>query len=215
MPAGTWRSHAPSHRRYKYRPSKKLIREVRKLKSLVTSDPKAITVNLETAVSVVTAAGGLHLTPVVEGSDADDRDGRVIHLTNLHISGQLTGAGANTTVVRMLVIKDTQNSGTAPPITDMFVSSTAFAQGDNKFYDPESLTRYKVLVDRNIIVGGATGNDNFRVPFRFDLKLDHRCYYPAATSTPGKGSLWWYNATDLTSSPPTMTGNAAIQYLDI
>lgn len=190
------------------------LKEVRKLKSIVMADLKATVVNLEAAVPLVTAAVPLELTQIAEGPDNNERDSRVITLQRIVIQGQLTGGGGNTSVVRMIVFRDNSNDGTDPTAADIFGSSTVFAQGDVRTPDPESADRFKILLDRSITIGGATGNDNFSRAFKIDRKLNTKCYFAGTTGIANKGSLWYMVCHNLAASAVTQNGNSVLYYRD-
>jgi len=193
---------------------KQALREVRKLKSKISIEKKALFADLP-AVPALTAAICTHVSSVPQGDDFDERDGNMIKLTSVSLKGQLLGGGGGTSIVRIVLFRDNDNQGSPPAITELWVSSTAFAQGDHRLIAPNPQRRFTILADKSYRVGSVTLNDNFNVPFSISRKVTNKCYFTGTAGTDeGKGSLWMIISSNLASSLPTVVGTRKVTYTD-
>lgn len=93
------------------------------------------------------------LNGVSQGDDFTNRQGRQVTFTSISIKGILSPVDATTSpcYCRLIVVWDSaQNSGTAPAITDLLVSSTSLSHNNLN-----NRMRFKVLMDEQYAVGGV------------------------------------------------------------
>lgn len=146
---------------------------------------------------------GLSQTPTVtctnliaSGSGFNNRIGRKIDMTSLHLHGVLTQTGTATTVndyVRICVVYDRQTNGTIPTFADMFTNySQTSVTSTSAFSDlnPDERERYVILADWRMTLPATTtsglngSNDALQNSFNINryIKLNLNTMYKGDTS---------------------------------
>lgn len=84
------------------------------------------------------------LTSLAEGNGDDDRTGNSIFVRSVNIDGSLAISGDNNTIVKLALIKDTQQqSDTVPSFTDVYESASI-----NTHLNSNTVGRFSVLASR-------------------------------------------------------------------
>ncbi len=202
--------------RFNKRYSKHLSTAQRAL-NVATAVSKLVNVESKSLVTLLTAAPAstghvVNLTPIAQGDDFDDRQGRKIRLQSLRIRGEAHINAGTLNSIRIMIVRDNNGSTTQPAITDLYTSVTLFHQNMNKLGDPQSNSRFSVLWDKYIMLA----NDN-REMSNFDkyIKLDSHVFFTGTAATDeGKGHIYAFIASNTGSNFPVLNADAMVKWID-
>lgn len=128
-------------------------------------DQTKTSTTLGSSLALVDPATNNHLTPIAEGSDATNRDGRRCIVKSIFIHGQVHWQTAPTLnspgAVRLILIQDVQTNAAQMSPTDAF-NTVSGAQDIMAFRNLEKTTRFRVLkevwVAPPAVVSASEGN---------------------------------------------------------
>ncbi len=204
----------PGHRNGGNGTGRKALKEVRNLKKNIFIHKKALFAD-NPATVILTGAVLTHMTSIAQGDDFDNRNGRQIKMSSVSIKGQLLGISGGVGIVRIIIVRDNDNQGTVPAITDIFATSTGFAQGDHRLIGPNPQRRFTILADKSYVVGSTNANDNLNVPVSISRKVNSKCYFTGTAGTDeGKGSIWMSVVSNLAANVPTFSGTRKVTFMD-
>ena len=151
------------------------------------------------------------LSGIAEGTDYDDRIGKKITLRSVQIRGHALNNDTtlgNSTIMRLLIVRDNTLSGSAPAISDILLNTTVYSVRNPA---PEKLKSYTVLYDKSF--------DTFRekpvVRFSKYKKLGTSAIFDGATvADVNKGSLYAIMLSNRSSNLPTFQYQTMIKYVD-
>ncbi len=183
----------------------------RNLKGIVNSELHSHDV---TVSSVISSTGTMtSLCAIAQSDDQTGRTGRSILAKSIEIRQFVN---ANSTVaatnVRQIIFMDSMNQGADPAPTELLVTD-----------DPNALRnvlsekgRFKVLWDsQSVIPLSAEGSHNAKVNHKFINLGNHHIFYEGTTAgTEGKGALFLYQVTNLSTLPPGQSTRVRLRFYD-
>lgn len=173
---------------------------------------------------VVVAPGGYGKSPTItqlsniaEGDGPHDRNGTSIKTKDILIKGSWfipNGSEATYHVcqTRVLVVVDTQNTGTAPTAADIFDTSASDYMNAPRQTDTQIGSRFKHLADitQTLSVGG-----NQLRQFKIYRKLGHHIHYSGANGTDElAGNIWIVYFSSQDTNSPTFECTSRLSYYD-
>lgn len=98
----------------------------------------------------------LYTFSVAQGDTVSTRSGNMISPTSIRLCGSIfTNSNATTpTVARMILFWDSQPNGANPPVgtANSLLQDLASGLYVNELYDPDNRERYKVLLDKRVVL---------------------------------------------------------------
>ncbi len=174
-------------------------------------------VNADLATGPSTTSTVQLISSTASGSDISSRDGRKIHAESIEISGNVAmNATAIFSIYRMVLVKDTAGTTTAPVITDIFQDEDAFFQGEPRLPNPQPLKRFVVLWDKVITLNENFDGQRQVKAFKMKKKLNFDVYYSGTNATDeGKNSLWLIQGSDEATNVPSVNAAFVFSYSDL
>lgn len=205
----------PYKRKYKKKRSYKGSRGIATLAlRMALQNKKAVEVKSAAAshsglvsnTGVVTLISGIS-----EGTDYDDRVGKKITLKSVQIKGFMANNDAtlgDTTVIRLMIVRDNSFSGTAPAIADVLLNSNAYSLRNPR---PDLLRKYTVLYD----TFRANDRDNPHNVFGKYRKLNSQAIFDGATvADANKGALYVIMISNRSTDIPTVAWQSMVKFID-
>lgn len=150
---------------------------VKFIRGIVNAEKRTHVVQLQTTVGTTPVIN--ELTAIAQGDDYNGREGRSILAKSLYLRGYIQkNASATISVMRMIVVMDTMNQGTAPTWGDVF-NSTDVSSPLSPTNSGGALGRFKILYDKLYRLTADTPTANLYV-YR---KLHHHIKYEGTAST--------------------------------
>ncbi len=181
---------------------KKLINvEFFNFRTAFTSDPN-------------TTGAVLNLTAIAQGDDDNDRQGNKIRAKYIEVAGnvRLNPTTATDTRVRMVIVRDNNGSTTQPAIADLWPSVNAFVDNGPPFKDPQSNSRFSILMDKYQNVNDISVRTKY---VNWSSSLDHHIYFTGAAGTDeGKGHMYLFIASSEATNDPIVSITSVVRYLD-
>lgn len=210
------RSSAPWYRK-KYSVTdmaKSAWKGVKFLKGLVNVEKNEADSAINTTFS--TTSSVTLLTTVAQGNDDGNRSGNSILAKYLYIRAVVYRDSANTVqqnFCRYLIVKDLQNTGTAPTLNDLLenvVSGAGVYSPLSKDHSP----RYQVLVDNLFCL--LKNQSDAKVIKHFIPINDHIKFTGSASTDVYTNNIYLLCYGDIASisNPPIITGNARLAFYD-
>lgn len=173
-------------------------------------------VGLANFVNVTAAAGAIqNLNEVAGGSGISDRVGDVIRSKSIEVimnQGSVT-AGS---IVRFIVVKDSQNGAIAPSISGAAISVLTSASPTLAMLNPTARPRFKVLYDqihvRPLITYGQYTSEVRRWGMQLNFPIN---FVGSAASAYGKNSLWLIVLTNDAAGTMDVTAEYDIGFTDV
>lgn len=127
--------------------------------------------------TIITNSGVLvPLTSLAEGNGDDDRTGNSIFVRSVNLDGSIAMSGSNNTVVRLALIKDSQQiSDTTPAWTDVYESTSM-----NTHLNSNTVGRFTVLYSKKFTL--ISGFSNHKV-ISMNKAMRMHVRYNGATGT--------------------------------
>lgn len=210
----------PYRRSYGRRPMRRRRRQGTANKALAVAQSVRRLVNVEykSVPTVLTAdpnsTGTVqNLTAVAQGNDQDERSGNKIRLKRIVVKGTVEiHASGETSRVHIVVARDNNGSTTIPSITDLYTSADALQKGVPKLGDPQSNSRFSILMDKMILVNDVARNQHY---VNFSRTLDSHCFFSGTAATDeGKGALYVFMASNEATNDPIVAITARVWYID-
>jgi len=163
---------------------------------------------IETAVTgggADTTGSVFQLSAVAQGITDTARIGEEIVMESLQIRGHIRsnrviGSDVDPNMVRMVVIQDMSDLNAAPAIAGVWTTVTDFYQNNLRIPASEIMERYKVLMDRWIVLGptdSVGGAHQVIKGFKYFLRRRIKINYTGAAATAvAKGNLYFFIASD-------------------
>lgn len=128
--------------------AKKALALAMRIKSQLNVEYKHIDV-ADLSLSAVDTGTVTSLTPIAEGDDNTNREGRSIRAKSIQLKALIeSNTTANTTqTVRIIIFKDNQNQGSTPSMADVLKASTTLPIVELRETDEEQ-GRFKVYYDK-------------------------------------------------------------------
>ncbi len=152
------------------------------------------------------------LTDIAQGDDIANRQGNKLRAKRVACSGVIIlNASATDSRVRMVIIRDNNGSTTRPAISDLYASAAVFVNNQPKSGDPQSNSRFSVLMDKMVIVNSDTPTKQFS----WSQSLDHHVFYTGTAATDeGKGHLYLFIGSNEATNDPTVSAESRFHFID-
>lgn len=191
-----------------------LQREVAALRRLVhVPEEKSLDVDLNANVS---NAGTLTLlSGIAQGTDVGQRVGNAIRATSITFRGRVGCNTAVTTysVIRLILIRDTENSGSVPALADI-MEATGGSVGVRAPMNFINRDRFKVLWEDMITVAPSF---KYSQVVKGDLKLNLPVKYRGTGNTvaaAAEGTLYWVWVSDEATNTPSVALYTQLRFID-
>ena len=181
------------------------------VKKLLNVEYKSLTTSF--TVDPNSTGAVLHLTGMGQGDDFGERIGRKIRLKSINVQGSIViNASATATILRMMIVRDNNGTTTQPAITDLFASASVFATNLNKRGDPQSNSRFSVLMDKFVQLDAVRQS---QVKVKHYSQQDFHVYYSGTAATDeGKGALYLFIASNEATNDPVVSVDCQIKWID-
>ncbi len=181
------------------------------VKKLINVEFHTLNTNFTTDPS--NAGAVVNLTAIAQGDTIASRQGNKIRVKYLECRGLVTlNASAADSQVRMMVVRDNNGSTSIPAITDLYADIATFRLNKPKLGDPQSNSRFSILMDKYIIVDAGHGLSQ---TFKFSTALDHHVFYTGSAATDeGKGHLYLFIASNEATNDPSVQAVAMVKWID-
>lgn len=188
----------------------KALRAAKYVKSLINVEKKFLdTVQANTSVS--STAGVNQLSAISQGTDYNQRDGLSVKAASIQGRIQVT-ANSTSTVghqLRYILVRDMNDDGTAPVISDLLESATNVNSPLNHTFGD----RFKVLYDKSFNTS-QTGPEiqvkDFYIPLNDHIK------WSDATTGRRVGHIWCFYLSDtaVAGESPTFNAYWRLRFID-
>lgn len=167
---------------------------------------------LDTGVSsTVTNTGSVTLlSGIAQGDDVNSRQGNSVLAKTLYGRCVLLRDSDNTTLmnsVRMMIVKDLENIGTAPTVTDILQGATVVSP-----LNVDHTSRYQVLLDK-VYSLSLNGKDGMNLKYYLRVN-DHLKYTGANATDVYKNAIYLLLISDQSAEYPTTVQNWRLGYYD-
>ncbi len=159
-------------------------------------------------ISIATNWTWYLLNGCAAGTKNDNRIGDTIKQLSEKLFGRIQHdpASVQSSVVRLVILKDMFAAGAEPVTVGVFTANTVDALVS---HDPEHRKRYKVLSDRRFVVhpsstGGAGGAGSSAALINTKVKIGGDAFYiadAAAVASAGPGAMWLGTCGGDTATP--------------
>jgi len=155
----------------------------------------------------------VNIAAIGQGDDVSGRDGNKVKLESFNVKGYFTVDPDNTVgdVARVMLIKDSENTGTAPTETDIFGGASRMIAGYPVDIASSAQQRFKVIFDK---LYSFDTSQNLRW-INLSKKLGYPLEFTGAASTDeGKNTTYLvYSSLDDTNKM-TFTGRITANFKD-
>lgn len=171
-------------------------------------EQKYVTINVTSNNDTPTAT---LLTEINQGTTNITRIGRTIYPKSIQMKGTIAiNASATSTRVRVVVVRDRMNTGTAPTFSNIFNSATALVSLRN--HQPQFMSRFTILYD-NLIALDVNNDD--QVVMNWYKYLKGRIIFQGVNGTDeGIGSIWVFTYGSEVTNDPIIDLKFRIRFTD-
>lgn len=140
----------------------------------------------QTVINPLSVSGDIFpLQLVPEGDDSTMRNGRSIKLEGLQVNSYFQSStvgtgGAFSVTARCIFFVDWWSNGVVPTVTDLLVSSEVMSF---RQVDSVSAKRFKVIMDKNILLTPQSAGDKSAYTLRRFFPLKHHLRFIGSTGT--------------------------------
>lgn len=189
------------------------LRGVAKIKGLVNSEKKYTDKSLSIQPIAWTGQVDL-LSSIAQGNDDNQRQGNSVLARSLYLQMDARINTVNdSNVLRVLVVVDTENTGTAPTVSD--VLQTSMVGTSNVINAPinnDHLPRYNILLDKKLVL---SKNGNERICFKRYIKLYKHIKYTGANATDTyKNNIYMVMVSDVGIDDPFFSYYSRLGFMD-
>lgn len=185
-----------------------LASSVRFLKSVVNAEKKYCDTSVVT-VTPNTTGQLVFLNPIATGTDQVTRNGMSVKATSLFVQGSVVkNASATSSIVRLLLVMDHDNQGTAPNVTDILDSANVNSQLNQ--YNGK---RFQILRDKKLVLD----TDEVTKIFKYYMKLGMHLKYGGTTSGSGSArdnALYMLLISNEPTNTPSLTYSSRLRFID-
>ncbi len=193
------------------RDAKKALQLALAVKKLVNIEYKSQ--NVDFATPSDNSGDVQNITALAQGNQFNQRNGRKIKLFSFRLKGSvIQNTSAVNTTYRMLLVRDNLGNTTPPVITDLFASTTNMFGGRAHQDDPQTNSRFTVLVDKLYLLQNV---GNQMVKFDIYRKISsHVTFTGTAATDEGKGALWLMTISNEATNTPAIIADSVVKYID-
>ncbi len=196
--------------------AKRTANGLNEIRKLINVEMKYIESNTQSAT---TQNGTItYLCGIGQGDDFNGRDGDSVRVVKFQLNGCVFRSASSTAneAVRIMVVRDLQNAGSAPSGGDILETlGTALApyQHLDGLNGPDYNNRFTVVYDELFTINASDQNRLFR------FESDHACHIKFrgttnGTSSAGSGSYWLLAVSNSSVNTPTVDFVSRITYTD-
>lgn len=176
------------------------------IKSMLNTERKFIDTSVTTA-AVMPLTGVVHqLTPIAHGDLANNRSGRQVKLSSLHIKLTLFIGGAGLDSSRILIVKSKTNQ--APTL-----STIIDVNGDPtySFRNLDTVRDYKVIYDKAFVMTTASTTEKH---IEIHKKLSNKVQWEYNSNTIEYGHIYLILCSNQAASEPSYIYNSRVRFVD-
>ncbi len=181
------------------------------VKKLINVEYKSLTTDFTTDPS--SAGAVVNMLAIAQGDDFSNRNGRKIRLKSIRVMGHVTlNASATASTLRMVLVRDNNGSTTQPAITDLFSDVGTFAANLNKLGDPQSNSRFSILMDRFMLLDSVNSSQRTIEWYRQE---DFHVFFSGTGATDeGKGAVYLFIASNEAANDPVVSVDCQVKWID-
>ncbi len=180
------------------------------LKKLINVEYHSITTAWTTDPN--TSGSVVNLTAIAQGDDIANRQGRKIKLFSIRSQGSVrVNASSTRSHGRSMIVRDNLGSTTQPAITDMFSSVALFLAGCPRKDDPQTNSRFTVILDYRYIL---EQEQSFKWVNHYHKIGSHVTYTGTGATDEGKGNIYLFIASNEATNDPVQSVNTVVKYID-
>lgn len=190
----------------------KALSGVRYLKTLINAEAKHVDINVN-GQTVNNSAGSItHISSINQGDSAQTRDGLSVFTKGINIRGCIQGnALSPSNLVRILIIMDSQNTGTPPVSSDIF-ETTGNQGAPLQPMKYTSFGRFKILYTNTFTLNT---NGNHAQVFKAYITLRKHIKYTGPNATDEqKNQIYLVAISDVATNDPLLTFSARLSFYD-
>jgi len=153
-----------------------------------------------------------HLTSITQGDDQGQRQGNSILMRSIYADLSLSiGAGGTNSQVRVAIVLDTMNTGTAPTVAQIY-QTVGTVNAVNSPLNRDNAGRFSVLFDRRVSLNNVGKATCF---IRKYLKTYHHIKYTGSAGTDEfKNNVWLVCLCNEATVAPAVTGICSVGFYD-
>mgnify|MGYP000011215041 FL=1 len=188
-------------------------RIARQLQGLINVEKKYSDVTSGASPILVNYSGAIvQLTNIAQGDAINQRGGNSILMKSLMVRGYVEhNTGIPHSIVRVMLVLDTMNTGTAPTVANI-LSSTGGVWAPSSLPNVTDKTRFKILSDKTFDLNNGA---NTIKSFKTYVKLNKHAKYTGSLGTDEfKNQLYMLYVSDVNASDPGIVYYARVGYYD-
>lgn len=180
------------------------------MKGLINSELKKSDINTSTSVS--TTATIVNLTAIAQGDDVGDRNGNKILLKYLRFQYYAAmNVSATSSAIRVMVVVDTENQGSAPSINDI-LQTTGAGLAINAPINSDDTQRFTVLFDDHIALSNTGQSISTRKHY---ISLNfHTSFTSSLSSSSNKNAIYLVAVSTEATNTPTLAYSSRLSFYD-
>lgn len=165
-----------------------------------------------TSVACSTTPSFVHLTAIAEGTNASQRVGRQVRLTNVSFIGGTAFSASSAALFnqfRVTCFYDLQSRGASPVVTDVLAFSTP-----TSFLNLSNKERFVILFDKMVHCGRTATNEFNFTDFTFDVDVDLPVQFGSSGTFPLTGAVSIMCLSLQAGAGYVLNGTARLMYSD-
>ncbi len=179
---------------------KQTVKALSRRVSALETKPELKHAELEVSTTYGSTGSILHLTPIAQGDQSNEREGLQCHVKDVYGRGAII-AGAAGQIVRLIVFVDKDNNGVALTLGDILENYTNDIHSPLNDYNRH---RFRVLMDK-VWVADSTNALTATRAFKWHRKVNSKAYYSGtAAGNYLKGNVFCLVLTNTAGSHPTL-----------
>jgi hypothetical protein len=196
-----------------YSLASRAVKGLNEIRKLINIETKVLDLDISTQ-AISTTPTVTYASGISQGTDIGNRVGDSIKVQHLEFCGRLAiNSSATFSAVRVLLVRDMENAGSAPAATDILetVSGTVTSRSPLNYLNKK---RFSVLYDNYSVLDIASA---YTQPVRMTMPLDRHIAYRgtgATAASAAEGSLWWLFVSDEATNTPTISVYTQVWYTD-
>ena len=184
-------------------------------KQLGKRPPEPKNFDIDNAVTATQSGTLTLLSGIAQGTDIGQRIGNSVFVTDIRISGRVAINSAVTTfsTARMVLIRDNENSGAAPVLSDILeaTGSTVVTRSPKNYLNRK---RFTFLYDELFVLAPGSAS---ALPIGVDMRINREVTYRGTGNTvaaAAEGTLYLLVVSDEVGNAPNLTVYIQYQFTD-
>lgn len=154
------------------------------------------------------------LSQIPQGDDVGNRAGNSVLARSLYIKADIsgnTGTVSGSTILRMMIVSDTENTGSTPTVSDI-LQTTGTALVVDSPLNVDHIARYNVLLDKTFALNNS---GQIRLQYKKYIKLYKHLKYTGPNGTDVyKNNLYMLVCSDVNANDPSITFYSRLGFYD-